>query len=197
MNHPQWLVEALASNPDWSLGDAYRACRDTPSDINEHVPTIEALAADCLHVTEMGTRCGVSLIALLHGRPHRAVAFDAQVPPTIRRLRAFASAAGVDFRFRQEDTLAATIEPTDLLLLDTLHTFAQLYAELRLHAARVHKWIVCHDTTTFADVGEDGKGPGLWAAVSDFLGEQRRVWELHERHENCNGLTILRRKDGR
>ena len=43
----------------------YRIARDTPSDINEHIEVLRTLADSVEHVTEMGTRTGVSL-SLIH-----------------------------------------------------------------------------------------------------------------------------------
>ena len=41
----------------------------TPSDINEHLPTLKVYAEQCEHVTEMGVRGIVSTYALLMGKP--------------------------------------------------------------------------------------------------------------------------------
>ena len=43
----------------------YRIARDTPSDINEHIEVLKNLADSVKHVTEMGTRTGVSTRAFL------------------------------------------------------------------------------------------------------------------------------------
>jgi hypothetical protein len=40
------------------------------------------------------------------------------------------------------------IEPTDLLLIDTLHVYEQLQAELRRHAGQVRKYVVLPGTGT-------------------------------------------------
>jgi hypothetical protein len=34
---------------------------------------------------------------------------------------------------------------------------------------------------------------GLWPAVTEFLAEHEREWQLHARYENNNGLTVLKR----
>jgi GT2 family glycosyltransferase/tetratricopeptide (TPR) repeat protein len=47
------------------------ACRE-PSDVNEHLPTLYALAKECEHVTELGTRGGVSTTALLYAPAQEA-----------------------------------------------------------------------------------------------------------------------------
>jgi hypothetical protein len=83
------------------------------------------------------------------------------------------------------------IEGTDLLLIDTWHVYEQLKQELRLHGGKVRKYIVLHDTTTFAEYGETPGHRGLWSAVEEFLA-QGTFW-LKQRRANNNGLTILER----
>lgn len=196
MNPPGWLTDALAAHQSWTLDEAYRAACTTPHDINEHMPTLRRLGSVCLHVTEMGTRYGASLLALLHCGARRVVAYDLHVPPTIGRLWTFAAAAGVDFRFVRGNTLEETIEPTELLLIDTFHTYGQLRVELERHAPRVLRYIALHDTATFGLTGEDGRTPGLMRAVEEFLANNRGRWTTLAHRTNNNGLTVLRRIDG-
>ena len=62
-------------------------------------------------------------------------------------------AGRTDFHFTVGDTKAIDIEETDLLFIDTLHTYDQLAAELARHGMKARRWIVLHDTTTFATNG--------------------------------------------
>ncbi len=73
----------------------------------------------------------------------------------------------------------------------TLHTYDQLKAELARHAAKARRWIVLHDTTTFATKGMESDPRGLWPAVEEVLADGTFV--LKERRENNNGLTVLER----
>ena len=74
-----------------------------------------------------------------------------------------------------------------------------MQAELKLHAKKVKKYIILHDTTTFATVDETHyetvfgmkvNNKGLWLAIEEFL-EENKNWKLLERFTNNNGLTIL------
>jgi hypothetical protein len=145
------------------------------------------LAKECRHVTEFGTRTGVSATAFLHARPGRLVCYDRVRFPQVDVLAR--AAEGTEFVFRQEDVLRADIEPTDLLFIDTLHDYEQLKEELRLHAGKVRKYVVLHDTTTFGARGETPGRQGLWAAVEEFLAQG--TFRLKARYENNNGLTVL------
>ena len=97
------------------------------------------------------------------------------------------------------------IEPTDLLFIDTLHTYTQLSQELKLHASKVKKYIILHDTTTYGFKPEPSdwqtenimenyvyNDKGLWPAVTEFL-DSNRSWIVLEKRENNNGLTVLKR----
>jgi hypothetical protein len=164
------------------------ACR-APSDIHEHLPTLRRLASGLCHVTEMGTRTAVSTTALLAARPAKLVCYDKVRLPQAERL--FRQAEGTRVEFRQEDVLAADIEETDLLFIDTWHVYGQLRAELARHAGRVRRYLVLHDTTTFGAAGETAGHRGLWPAVEEFLAEG--AFRLAEKYENNNGLTVLER----
>jgi len=170
-----------------------------PSDINEHLPLLRELAEQCDHVTEFGTRnANGSTIAFLAAQPKTFVAWDIDANAIISQgIRQLVDHPGkTTFQPRVGNTLEITIEPTDLLFIDTLHTGKQLLSELERHCdpkdARVRKYLVFHDTSTFGMVGEDG-GPGLRTAIRQF---QRYfafpLWCLLHDLENNNGLVVLK-----
>lgn len=171
----------------------FRRAQATPSDICEHVQRMRKLAERCDHITEMGVRTGVSTTAWIAARPKTLICYDIQRCAEVELLMRAAKAAGVNFVFRIENVLHATIEKTDLLFIDTLHTYDQLRRELALHAAKARKYIVLHDTETFGQNGEIPGTRGLWPAVEEFLADNP-PWILSERRINNNGLTILKRR---
>jgi hypothetical protein len=177
------------------LEHMYNLKCSTPSDINEHLPTLKKYAEECEHITEMGVRWVVSTYALLMGKPKRMISYDINEivwQPILDIVK-----YDTDFEFRVANTLDLEIEETDLLFIDTLHNYNQLKGELTLHGNKSRKYIIFHDTTTFEWTGESYKGKvgeiGLWPAITEFL-EENKNWELHERFTNNNGLTILKRK---
>ena len=120
-------------------------------------------------------------------------------------ISTYAKDNNIDFVFKLQNTINCIIEPTDMLFIDTLHVYGQLKKELELHAPNVNKYIIFHDTTTFADVDEvyyytsseldilDKSYIGLWPAIEEFLNSNTE-WEIAERLTNNNGLTILQKK---
>lgn len=177
----------------------------TPSDINEHLPTLTRYASLCDRVTEMGVRWCTSTWALLAGRPRTMVSYDVRECPETTKVAAEARRYGVRFSFVMADDLQVEIEETDLLFIDTLHTYYQLTSELNMHSGKVRRFIIVHDTVSF---GEEDERPlwapspqqdlgrqGLMTAVLDFLESERgSCWEIGERFLNNNGLVVLRRK---
>jgi Glycosyl transferase family 2 len=171
----------------------YLALRDTASDFNEHLPILRSYAERVPRVTEFGV--GRSSWALLHARPERLRCYDLgddlrQVG--MRELVALGREIGIDAKFIIGNTLEVEIEDTDLLFIDSLHTYSQLTQELARHAGRVFRYILLHDTETFGPTGEDGLQPGLIGAVEDFLAKDH-TWRMRDRLKNNNGLTILER----
>ena len=176
-----------------TLKNKYEQLCNVKSDINEHLPTLKRYADECSHITEMGVRGCVSTIALLMGKPHIMVSYDIVDCPV---QEAYEMSKGItDFKFIKADTLKITIEPTDLLFIDTLHNYTQLSQELDLHAKNVSDYIIFHDTTSFRDVGESYSGKpekGIWQAILDFI-KDNPEWKIAELFTNNNGLTIIRR----
>jgi len=173
-----------------SLASLFREACLRPSDINEHLWILNALAASCDHVTEMGSRSGVSTTAFLAARPKKLVCYDLYQSPEIAHLMALAPPT--DMVFMQESTLEAVISPTELLLIDTLHTWDQLSVELDRHAPSVSRYLAMHDTEIFGSAGEIPGHVGLWPAVKDYLSEHPE-WRIAEVFKNNNGLTVLER----
>jgi len=175
----------------------YQEKCNVPSDINEHLPTIKKYAEECEHITEMGVRWVVSTYAFMMGKPKTMISFDIEPVEKWGTGQQFlvdlAKQNGVHFEFHIADTLQLEIADTDLLFLDTAHTYKQVKGELALHANKSRKYIMFHDTTSFEFGGFDGDTIGIWPAVEEFL-EANPQWILHERFTNNNGLTILKRK---
>lgn len=167
----------------------------TPSDINEHLITLRYYADECSHVTELGVRRGVSTWAFLSSMARRVVSVDVNHPDdfggSLQEMRNASAEAMVNFTFILADDLSIELEETDLLFIDTLHTYGHLSKELKLHAGKARKYIIFHDTVAYATVGLDG-GEGLKRAIDEFLAEHTE-WTIKEDYQNNNGLLILER----
>ncbi len=173
----------------------FRKARSTPSDINEHIDRLYELSLVCDSVVEAGVRYVVSTWAFLFGcacRGHTVHSYCWNMLPEIQRAIDICKSEDVPWAFHEGDWLQQEIPETDLLFIDTNHFYSQMTEELLLHGNKARKYIVCHDTTSCDEVGADGKRPGIWQAIGEFV-QREREWEIYERYYNCNGLTILKR----
>lgn len=176
----------------YNFKQAFIHAVNTPSDINEHLPLMNLLAKLCNHVTEFGVRWGTSCKAWLNNdvvvRGYDITAF-----PEAVELFGHAQAAGKDAQLILRDTLSLeTLEYTDMLFIDSLHTYHQVSGELA-YAKFVTKFIVLHDTVLFGDQGEDRSVPGIGQAIREFLAANND-WTVMEHRTNNNGLTVLTRR---
>lgn len=160
------------------------------SDIHEHLPIISELTSQCTHATELGVGWAQSTRAFLrHDVEMHSYEFNPL--PGIREYFDSARNAGRNVTLHVADTREVEIAETDIMLVDSLHVYEQVQKELELHAGKVRKYLLFHDTTSFADHGEFG-GKGIWPAVQEFI-DSHLEWQLTERRTNNNGLTILTR----
>jgi len=143
------------------------------------------------HITEFGVRAGVSTSAFMAAQPDFLRSYDIEPCPNYNTLRM--AADRTDWKFVLQSSLEADIEPTDLLFIDSLHTYAQLRAELEQHHEKVSTYIMLHDTISCGTKDEFGNEPGLLAAYRDFV-EANPQWQLYLASMAQNGLTILKRR---
>lgn len=209
------FCHAVPANPNnFKLIDVYtHHCQQTYN-INEHMPTLKMLAQECSSVVEIGVCNMFSTWGILQGlseSPYvkrRYTGIDiAQPPETLLGLaEALASDNGILFEFWHQNDMHVDIQPTDLLFIDSLHTYAQLTYELEKFSPQVKKYIAMHDTSApWGDIDENYSGDyseypafidrnkrGLWPAVQDFLNNHPE-WKLHARYFNNHGFTILKK----
>jgi len=162
----------------------HRAC-NTPTDINLHLPRLRALAKECSHVTEMGVRDGQSTRALLV-EDIVLRSYDLFLDPNVGHLFTIAAqGAGRNMVYQFGNTLVMDIEPTDMLFIDTDHTYAQLSQELARHHGNVRKYLAFHDT-------HDPFGLELLPAILHFLAAHPE-WKVKSHTIENHGFTVLER----
>lgn len=166
------------------LENEYIWARENPSDFVVHAPMLRALASVCSHVTEMGVRSGVSTRALLV-EDCVIRSYDIDIDPTVESLFVKARSLGKDVQYIKGNTLAIDIEETDLLFIDTEHSYQQLSQELRLHAHKVRRFLAFHDTG-YPFGGE------LLPAIMEFLAFNPN-WRVRSHNIHCHGFTVLER----
>eukprot|EP00440_Ansanella_granifera_P067999 gb/GFBE01073766.1/.p1 GENE.gb/GFBE01073766.1/~~gb/GFBE01073766.1/.p1 ORF type:complete len:390 (+),score=29.33 gb/GFBE01073766.1/:1-1170(+) len=207
-------------------------------DIGGHLMFLRTLAAKegISKIVEFGTRKGTSTLALFLGLADQS--FFLGTSASVRSEESKTSQARaplemisydvIRFRYRElfeeagrlmgisysqpiQSSLAAKFASTDILFIDTIHTYGQLRRELALHHHAVKKYIVLHDTELFAETAranevellrnredsaswpEEDLTHGLRRAVNEFL-RQHLEWQVMIHFPNDSGLTVLARR---
>jgi hypothetical protein len=181
---------------------AFRAGRA----ISAHLPRLRALADGCDVAIEFGVKKGGSASALLLGAK-RVISYDIIETAEARALQKI---AGPRWDYRIEDSRAAVFGAADLLFVDSLHTYAQVKLELQLHAAKIRRWLVFHDSITFGSIGADGEtGAHLWTyergmtvpphamgirpAIDEMMAADPS-WRVVQHYTDSHGLLVLERR---
>jgi hypothetical protein len=179
------------------IQEKYKEKCITKSDINELLPILNKYAKECSHITEMGVREVVSTWAFLETSPKKFICYDINHHENIDEAKKIALDNGIDFEFKLESTLKCDIEETELLFIDTWHSYNQLFTELNRHADKVKKYIIMHDTSDCEFRNEnfiEEEINGLYPAIINFT-LMNSDWFIYEKFANNNGLTILKRKN--
>lgn len=179
------------------LIDIYKNHCKTPSDIQEHLPVLLNYSLKCESVVELGIRNGLSTVALLCGGPKKMTSYDIVITQQAKDIERHALLENIDFEVLDRDSIKVEIHECDLLFIDTLHTSSQLWCELVRHCDKVRKYIILHDTVTYALFGGGENGiiegyHGLMFALINFL-DRHQEWKVKEHFTNNNGLTVLER----
>lgn len=173
-------------------------------DMYQHFPTLRRLASECESFVEIGVRGACSVWALAAGlvdspAPKKWMIYVDINNCKSQKLEDMCAQHGIDAQWIQHDSRTVATPPTDLLMIDTLHTYGQLMAELLHHHNWVNNYIVLHDTEApwgLQNEAKDGsEKQGLRAAVLDFLLMFPKDWCVKEHHTNSHGLTVLERKN--
>lgn len=187
-----------------TVDQVYDRIATLESDVKYQLPILRRLASECRHVTEMGTREALSTIALMAGHPETVVTWDIEPQWIQRALLLNCLKKGYAPQGRWDTVLEArvgnslkisSIEPTDMLWIDTLHNFEQLRSELKRHGNQARKYLAFHDTApeTFGYKDETGSGPGLRAAIRWFQEQNLPRWQLALDDKTGSGIIVLAR----
>lgn len=160
-----------------------------------YMPTLKEYASRVHHATEFGFNVGASALAILAGLPTLGVlhSYDIREHPMADGLRIWADDMGKAFHFHWQSSLLAQIQPTELLLIDSLHTSDQLGGELYRHENRVRRYLLLHDTEVHWQDGENGQH-GLAGPIERL--QRSGIWDLVHCEAHGCGLMVFERVKG-
>lgn len=189
-----------------TLEGFYAWSRSQPTAMAPHMERLRALADGLVLAVEFGVKRASSSVALLLGA-NRVISYDIVDTSHARHLQAI---AGDRWDYRLEDSRKATIPDCPLLLVDSLHTYAQVKAELERHAHRVRRFLVFHDVLTFGVIGANGEtGAHSWqqrpgqSVPPEHLGIRPAIdelmirdpsWRIAASYTDSHGLLVLERR---
>ncbi len=155
-------------------------------DSPQRFDTYTRYAAMVESVTEFGVYTGLSTAAFLRGNPRRLRSYDItdQYLTVLPELYNHAQSHGGDFEFAIGNSLEITIDPVDLLFIDTVHKRKHTQQELDKHAHNVKRFIIFHDTAAW---------PGVYKAACDFM-RVNPQWSIVEQCNIDSGLLVIGRQ---
>lgn len=203
---------------DDTLRLTYEKYAKTPSDINEHLPTLFEYTKQCQSVLELGVRGVVSTWAFAYGlsqnqKQLKHLFCNDVVHCDLGHVTQMCRGSGIDVDYKWCSDLELDLEhgSFDLVFIDTFHVYGQLKRELQKFRHIAQKYIIMHDTTIDAVRGEavrmnmnieklqkqtgftkEELVTGLKPAIDEFL-ESSKEWVVRKVFTNNNGLTILER----
>jgi hypothetical protein len=159
----------------------------------EHHKSLIACAndPDVNVIKELGVCQGATFAALMMTKPKKLIGYDIAsryIDPYKHLFDKYAKEHNLDYEFHEmssHDT--RSVSQVDMLHIDSLHTPAHLQQELRMHAPKVRKYIVLHDTANF-------KGSsGLFVTIAKYITEMEQLWKVHTHYIHRVGYTVLER----
>lgn len=153
-----------------------------------YMEIITKYAKECDSFTEFGICQGPTLAAAMLTNPSTVRAYDIELKwynHASKLFEEYGEENNIDFKVFETDTSNCDIiEPTDVLHIDSLHTYTHAFAELKRHAHQVKKYIVFHDTTY---------APGIFKAIQEYITKCDVTWSVIERFEPAVGYTVIKR----
>lgn len=148
---------------------------------------IKQYLKECESYTEFGIMQGPTLALACLSGIHKIRAYDINLEwynKAKNLFEQYTNTNNINFKVNKGNTLTCTIEPADLLYIDSLHEYRHLKGELTRHASKIKKYIIMHDTT--------GR-PELIPAIDEFLKDNPCWGKITECTESV-GFTTLKRK---
>ena len=175
-----------------SLEEYYRGVYDLQAEAHKadymlvHDEIIKCVK-ECSSYTELGVNQGATLAAAMLTNPKTIRAYDISLAPYNKAKHLFdeyANDNSINYSAMESDTLKCTLDPVDVLYIDTLHRHDHLIKELALHASKVNKYIIFHDTAA---------QPGLKKAVKEYVTSHKEWRIVTDCTDNVGFMTIAKK----
>lgn len=159
-----------------------------------HTALIEK-AKECEVIKEIGVCQGATLAAIMMTNPKKLIGLDIMPKyfnPYKEHFDNYAKENNIDFEFITGDSTNPKLtHEVDMLHIDSLHKPEHLMKELILHAPKVKKYIVFHDTANYKNTR------GLLVAVAKYITEIDQSWRIVDHYIHRVGYTVIERVNNR
>jgi len=142
-------------------------------------------------IKELGVCQGATFAGLMMTKPKKLIGYDIAsryFNPYKHLFDDYAKQNNLDYEFHEMSSHdPKSVSHVDMLHIDSLHTPSHLGRELSMHAPKVRKYIVLHDTANF-------KGStGLFKTIATYITELEQLWKIHTHYIHRVGYTVLER----
>jgi hypothetical protein len=175
--------------------EEYEKFHNTPSDLNEHMPVLHNLALECNSIVEFGVGYGKSTRAFMYALTETLGtlnSYDIILHDGVEEMFDNANRDGLSALYHSQSTLECDIKETDLLFVDSHHTYTQVKGELERHGDKIKKFIAFHDTQLYGISGQDPGTVGIMPAINEWM-DSHPQWKIKQEYYNNNGLLVVER----
>lgn len=193
--------ETLVRNPEFnrscntckrapSLDELFARVKANPRDLDQHADWLKELAAG-KRVIAFVKRVEWNAI-LAAGRPTSLTVHQKEDGAMLREVHAAVREETEAMTYSTVtggDSLTTEPQACDLLVIDTVHQYSRLLAELERHAPLATRVLV-RASNAFGEKDEGGSGPGLLSAVRKWV-KDHPEWTVTRHRNEQYGMTLL------
>lgn len=145
---------------------------------------------EVIDVTELGIYQGISTSAFLTTNIKKLKSYD--ITLSLMPVQLFKQLnKKIDWTVDVKNSIKDKIDNTDLLFIDTVHTYEHVQKELELHHVSVSKFIIIHDTEYPIKKTKKKVSDAVLEFANTFSS-----WKIVLHNTNETGIMILEKKYG-
>jgi len=164
--------------------------------LNNQMITFVRYTSRVRHMTILGAGNGLSLLAAMAAKPDFIRLYDNTLQDT-QQYRDVCASENINFSFNVCDLNQVTIEPTDLLYIDTANEGNIKYTELKKYQNCVSRYMLvnkshqhAHDAQAGIELSNGIQPCGVIHGINSFISEFPS-WHILEHLDHDPGLTVL------
>lgn len=154
----------------------------------EYIRRLPNFLKKCKSYRELGTNQGGSAsVALLENLDYYELVDKSfrNFNPIKKHFDDYSKKNNIEICYHEMSSLEVETDvETDFILIDSVHKYKHVSAEIKLYEPLTKKYMMFHDTFGFPRVGQ---------AVRDFL-EENKNWKLIEEQNETPGYMVLERE---